>query len=253
MHDFRIKICGITRAEDALAAVAAGADAIGLNLSSTSKRRVSATQAGAIVAQIRQVAPAVRCVGVFVEQSPAESEALAEQIGLDVIQLHGDHDATVMARKWSRPVLWVTRVPVSAGPEMAGRLSTIAAEVLENLHRTLGKAGSANSGGLAGILVDAYAAGDYGGTGKTVAWEPLGQRDQWEKIGWAPRPWPTDLPLVLAGGLTAENVASAIQQARPSGVDVASGVEIEPGVKSAKQMRAFIASARQAMRSTRAT
>lgn len=250
MRDFRIKVCGITRVEDALGAVAAGADAIGLNLSATSKRRVSVPTARTIVDQVRQVAPEVNCVGVFVEQTPEEAESLAQQIGLDVIQLHGDQPMSVLGRTWSRPVLWVARVPMSAGPEMANRLSTSAAAAVANANWTLGIEGSPGPACLAGILVDAYAAGDYGGTGKTVAWEPLGQRDLWANLGWASKPWPTGLPLVLAGGLNAENVAKAIQQARPTAVDVASGVETLPGVKSREQMIAFISAARQSLSSS---
>lgn len=244
MNDFRIKICGITRAEDALAAVAAGADAIGLNLSATSKRCVSAATAQAIVSSVRPFFPKMKFVGVFVEQSPEEAEALAEQVGLDVIQLHGDHDVSVLVRPWSRPVLWVARVPICAAPEMAARLSAVAEAAVACACWTMASAGRSGTNKLAGILVDAYTTGDYGGTGQTVAWEPLGQRAVWPQRGWSAKAWPQGLPLVLAGGLNAENVATAITQARPTAVDVASGVESQPGIKSHSKMLAFVSAAR---------
>ena len=81
-----------------------------------------------------------------------------------------------------------------------------------------------------------------------MAWEPLGQRHAWHRLGWAPTAWPENLPLVLAGGLNAENVAGAIKQARPMAVDVASGVELEPGIKSVEKIRAFVAAVRAVKR-----
>ncbi len=242
--DFGIKVCGITNVEDALAAVEAGADAIGINLSTTSKRCVPVSRAQAIVREIRRFAPTVVCVGVFVEQSPAEADFLAKEIGLDVIQLHGNHPTNVLASDWSRPILWVARIPVCESAEMATRLSTIIDSVVAHAGWTDESDSSASSRKLAGILVDAYTPGSYGGTGQTVAWEPLGQRHAWHRLGWAPTAWPDNLPLVLAGGLNAENVARAIEHARPAAVDVASGVELEPGIKSLEKIHAFVAAVR---------
>jgi phosphoribosylanthranilate isomerase len=245
MSDFRIKICGITQVADALAAVEAGADAIGLNFSATSKRHVSRSNAQTIVRAVRSRSTTVKFVGVFVEQSPGEVEALVDQVDLDLIQLHGDQDVSVLARTWSRPILWVARVPMGGGPELAERLGTIAQSVVARSGWTLGTESPPDRKKLAGILVDAFAPGNYGGTGQTVAWEPLGQRDSWSALGWSPTAWPTGLPLVLAGGLNPQNVATAVHQTRPSAVDVASGVESAPGIKSREQMFAFVAAARE--------
>ncbi len=232
---------------DALDAVEAGAGAIGLNFSTTSKRHVSITTAQTVVQAVRSQSPTVKIVGVFVEQTREAVEALVDQVDLDVIQLHGDQDVSVLARTWSRPILWVARVPIGGGPELAERLGTIAQSVVVPSGWTLGSESPPDRKKLAGILVDAFAPGNYGGTGQTVAWEPLGQRDSWPALGWSPTAWPTGLPLVLAGGLNPQNVATAIQQARPSAVDVASGVESAPGIKSREQMFTFVAAAREAL------
>lgn len=250
MKCFGTKICGITSVADAVAAVEAGVDAIGLNFSNTSKRRVMVGQAQEIVSEVRRIAPHVICVGVFVEHSPEEIDRVAEQVELDIIQLHGDHPAALLARSWSRPVLWVLRIPICSAPEMAARLSDAIKSAVTSSGWTPANEATRRepkSQRLAGVLVDAYTTADFGGTGQTVAWEPLGQRDSWAQLGWAASDWPSDLPLILAGGLNPDNVARAIGSAKPTGVDVASGVELSPGVKSPDKMSAFVAAAKSAL------
>jgi phosphoribosylanthranilate isomerase len=254
MSNFRIKICGLTRVSDALAAVAAGADALGLNFSQRSKRRVTVAEALAIVAAVKAETSQVACVGVFVEQSPAEADEMARAVGLDLIQLHGDHAVETLGWGWSRPVLWVQRVPVSAPADLAQTCAAAAqAAVREALAPQPGAGPDPQrtpepreAAVLAGILVDAYSAAGYGGTGETIDWETLGRRDSWRRLGWSEADWPQELPLVLAGGLHPGNVATAIAQAAPTAVDVASGVELEPGIKCPAKMQAFVAAARTA-------
>ncbi|MBL8890923.1 MAG: phosphoribosylanthranilate isomerase [Planctomycetaceae bacterium] len=249
MNRFGTKICGITSVADAIAAVESGVDAIGLNFSINSKRRVETGQAQEIISEVRRIDPRVICIGVFVEQSPEEVEQIAARLELDVIQLHGDQPTALLARSWSRPILWVVRVPICSESEMAARLSTAVDSAITDsgwLPRNAAHGRESQFQRLAGVLIDAYTTADYGGTGQTVAWDPLGQRRSWVKLGWAASAWPTDLPLILAGGLNPDNVARAIGSSRPTAVDVASGVEVGPGVKSPEKMKAFVAAARSA-------
>jgi phosphoribosylanthranilate isomerase len=208
----------------------------------------------AIVAAVKAERPQVACVGVFVEQSPAEADELARTVGLDLIQLHGDHAVETLGWGWSRPVLWVQRVPVSA-PAAVAQICAAAAQSAVQVAWGARPAESQNpqqtpasrdAAALAGILVDAYSAAGYGGTGETIDWETLGRRDSWRRLGWSQADWPPGLPLVLAGGLHPGNVGTAIVQAAPTAVDVASGVELEPGLKCHAKLRAFVAAAHAA-------
>jgi phosphoribosylanthranilate isomerase len=260
MSTFRIKICGLTRVNDALAAAAAGADAIGLNFSSRSKRGIPADQAAQICSAVKAQSPTVCCVGVFVEHPPEQIDRIAQTVGLDLIQLHGDHPVETLARAWSRPVLWVLRVPASSPAELAQTCASAAQAAIQAAAQVAGRTADAplttsgvgwqaglpgdSPAGLAGILVDAYSPAGYGGTGETIDWEPFGRRYAWRELGWSAMDWPRDLPLVLAGGLHPANVATAIAQAAPTAVDVASGVETAPGIKCPQKMAAFIAAAR---------
>lgn len=210
---FRIKICGVTRTEDAQAAIAAGADAIGLNFYPRSKRYVSARQA-------RELAHAIEgralVVGVFVNAAHEEIEQIAEQAPLDAVQLHGDESPEFAGDV--RPALPIVR---AYRCDAAG---------LEPLAEWL----SACQRPLAGALVDAPAsAGVYGGTGHVADWQIVAREKS--LIG--------QTPVFLAGGLTSENVAEAIRCVQPAGVDTASGVESAPGVKDAGKMKAFVEAA----------
>ena len=211
---FRVKICGITSVEDGLAAAAAGADAIGLNFYEQSPRFVEREVA-------RQTAEAVgdslAKVGVFVDASARDVAETFDRVGLDWIQLHGDEPPELLADLGERPV-------IKAFACRAGGLAPVE-EYLRQC-RALGHLPRA-------VLIDAYALGKAGGTGKVVDWDRL--IDWRETLG--------GVPLVLAGGLTPENVSQAIATVRPRGVDTASGVEASPGQKDAVKVAAFVVAA----------
>lgn len=200
-----IKICGLRTPEHAVVAAEAGADMIGLNFVPSSRRQVSIEQAAAIVSALRALPPPQpRIVGLFVNTSAAQISAAAEALGLDMVQLSGD-EALADAAGISRPILKSIRMDGSAREE-----AWIGAGVR--------------------LLVDAHVPGAYGGTGARADWDRAADLARRASF-------------LLAGGLDPSNVARAISEVRPWGVDVSSGVE-EGGVKSAAKMRAFIAAAR---------
>jgi phosphoribosylanthranilate isomerase len=215
---FQIKICGITSAEDALAAARAGADAIGLNFWPQSRRFVSAKKAREIVGTL----PAsVTKVGVFVNAAPADITAIVDEVGLDWIQLHGDEPPELLAKLPPRvPILRAFRCGENGLAPLTKYLT----------------ASKVNGCAPDAVLIDADAAGDFGGTGHLADWSQIAQ-------GRNPL---SGLPLILAGGLTPQNIAAAIEAVRPDGVDVASGVESRPGVKDAVLIENFVAAARAA-------
>ena len=196
----RVKICGITRVEDGLAAARLGADAVGLVFYAKSPRVVNVVQAQALV---RVMPPFVSVVGLFVDADPLEIRRVLEAVPLDMLQFHGNESAEA-CRGYGRPYIKV--VHMEKGTDVL------------NLARPYGDA--------AGILVDTYVAGVPGGTGRSFEWSSL----------------PTDLPcpMILAGGLTPENVAAAVSRVRPWAVDVSGGVEAAPGIKDAAKIAAFI-------------
>jgi len=196
----RSKICGITRIEDALVAAEAGADAIGLVFYAKSPRAVTIQQARAIIAALP---PFVTTVGLFVDASRCELNEILEAVPLDLLQFHGD-EAPAACDGYHRPYIKALRVK---------RGDDIAAQV-------------AQYSKASGILLDTYVAGVPGGTGAAFDWSLV----------------PQDLPkpVILAGGLTPQNVRAAIQQVRPYAVDVSGGVEASKGIKDAEKIRAFI-------------
>lgn len=199
----RVKICGITRIADALAACAAGADAIGV-VFAASRRRVDT----ALARQIAEtVTPFVPLVGVFMDQPIDEIEQLAREVPLDMVQLHGDEPVDVCRRLTRR---WIKRVSVDSdgSAESLVRRASVYA-------------------GASAILLDP-GAGD-------------GRAFDWSLASAIPRS-----RLVVAGGLTPDNVAAVVRALRPAGVDVSSGVELAPGVKDESRMRAFIQNVRVA-------
>jgi phosphoribosylanthranilate isomerase len=227
---FQIKICGITTVDDALLAAEAGADAIGLNFYAQSPRCVTPEMAQAIVARLRErfSAERVAVYAVCVNASPDEIGQFLDPAGRGIIpgwgvQLHGDEPPATI-----RDIRQLTRTPVARAFRCRGsNLADVASYLGEC--RNLGAMPDA-------ILLDAFAPGSYGGTGHVVDWPAVGSRGE-RLFG---------LPLVLAGGLTSENVAEAIATARPDAVDVASGVEASPGKKDMAKVRAFVAAAKTA-------
>jgi phosphoribosylanthranilate isomerase len=202
----RVKICGITRAEDAAAAVRHGAAAVGFVFWPGSPRRVDAARALAIG---RELPSTVIKVGVFVNASPDEVAATIAEAGLDAAQLHGDEDA-----------LAYTRVP-------ARLIKSVAPASLDDVSRALRLPAHVT------VLVDAVDRERHGGTGRRASW-PLAAAIARER------------PILLAGGLTADSVAEAIAVVRPWGLDVSSGVEDAPGIKSEPRIAALCAAVRAA-------
>jgi phosphoribosylanthranilate isomerase len=215
---FRLKICGITNIEDARAAAVASADAIGLNFFANSPRYISRDQAMRIV---ESLPPAITPVGVFVNECPSVIRRLTDELRLGTVQLHGDESAEEIAELAGIPILKAFR----ASDDVRARVLSLA------------EACRQRSAPLAAVLLDAAKPGLFGGTGALADWNIA--RQLRESIG--------DIPLILAGGLTPENVADAIHAVQPLGVDTASGVETSPGKKDPERVRAFIRAAKQAL------
>ncbi len=206
---FRIKICGVTTVEDAALAAASGADAVGVNFYERSRRYVAPGRAAAIVRAI--AAGGATAVGVFVNARPEAVEAICRETGIGVVQLSGDEPPDQAARLPFRRIK-----AVRVGPGFDARAL----------------------GGYPcdAFLVDAGGPAEYGGTGRTLDWAGI----RGAAFG---KPW------MLAGGLTPENVRTAIRLARPGGVDVATGVEERPGRKDAAKVRLFIKNAKEGFES----
>ena len=204
MKRTRVKICGITREGDARVAADAGADAIGLVFYQKSPRYVERSTAATIA---RAVGPFVTTVGLFVNAPVDNVVETLDSVGLQLLQFHGDED-DAYCRQFGRP--YIKAIRMSPGLDL----------VIE----------MARFPGACGFLFDAWNKDKYGGTGETFDWQRL--------------PDNADFPLVLAGGLAPVNVAEAIQQVAPYGVDVSGGVEEAPGIKSAALVQQFIARAK---------
>ena len=202
MQRTRVKICGLTIAQDALKAAELGADAIGLVFYSKSSRAVTPGQA----AQICSTLPAlVSVVGLFVNPSEAEVETVLKHVHLDCLQFHGD-ESPAFCDSFGMPYMKAIRVR----PEL-------------DVIREIIKYSTASA-----ILLDSYDKNSAGGTGIAFDWH-IAQRCV-QKSG---------VKIVLAGGLSAENVAEAMRLVKPYAVDVSSGVESAPGRKSTERMSAF--------------
>lgn len=210
----RIKICGLTREQDIDAAVAAGVDAIGFVFYAKSKRCVTPARA----AQLRRMVPAfVDVVALFVNPEQAEVQAVLDQVKPELLQFHGDETPQDCARYGHR-FLRAFR---------AGAPGLDTAEDLASTCRAYGEA--------AGWLFDSYSAG-YGGSGHGFDYALLDEV----------RADPVSRPLILSGGLNAENVGQAVALVRPWAVDVSSGVELEQGIKSSDRISFFVAAAQAA-------
>ncbi|KAB0548751.1 phosphoribosylanthranilate isomerase [Pseudomonas argentinensis] len=204
MSVVRSKICGITRLEDALAAVAAGADAIGLVFYARSPRAVSVQQAQAILAGLP---PFVTTVGLFVDMPQHEIEAVLAAVPLDLLQFHGNEraaDCDALARPY------IKALRVRAEDDVAALVDAYP--------------------GARAVLLDTYVDGVPGGTGQA--------------FDWALVPAVLSKPVILAGGLTADNVPAAITQVRPYAVDVSGGVEASKGIKDAAKVKDFVRAVR---------
>ncbi len=217
MLRFHVKICGITSAADAQVAADGGADAVGLNFYRKSPRFVSLDQARVIV---RALPSDTVKVGVFVNSSPGDVRRVFDDIGLDLVQLHGDETPQDIERLKDLPVVRALRL-TDAG-----------------LQPLLDYITECRDHGIifAGILIDSFQRGVYGGTGATADWSLL------SSLNGSIR----GVPLILAGGLAPANVAAAIREVRPAAIDTASGVESLPGQKDPTLVRQFVAAARAA-------
>lgn len=202
----RSKICGITRIEDALSAVHAGADAIGLVFHSPSPRAVSIEQAAAIV---RALPPFVTAVGLFVDMPRSDVLKVLAEVPLDLLQFHGD-ETPEQCEGYPRPYIKALRV--RAGMDLHDECAAFA--------------------GAAGVLLDTFVAGVAGGTGEVFDWSLV--------------PQDLPKPVILAGGLSPANVAAAIAQVRPYAVDVSGGVEARKGIKDPQRVAEFVRAVREA-------
>jgi phosphoribosylanthranilate isomerase len=203
MHT-RVKICGITNLEDARCAVEAGADALGFVFYEKSPRFVTPEEAAAI---IRQLPPLVAKVGVFVDAPSEDVRRIAAECGLDALQLHGQESPAFCQSLGFWNVIKGFRIESERSLGLLAQYPTAA------------------------WLLDSHVPGQMGGTGCSFDWELARQVRDWGR------------PIILAGGLTHENVAEAIRVVQPYAVDVSSGVEASPGRKDVEKLRRFIAAA----------
>jgi len=202
MTDFsrtRIKICGLTRESDVVAAVAAGADALGLVFYAKSPRHIDLQTAEKLA---RVVPPFVSVVGLFVNPTADEVRAVLSRVPLSVLQFHGEESAAFCAQ-FGLPYLKAIRVQREVD------LLQCATEF----------------SGAQALLLDAFVEGTHGGTGAAFDWQLI--------------PANLPLPIILSGGLHSGNVAEAIKHVRPYAVDVSSGVELSKGIKDAAKIAAF--------------
>lgn len=200
----RIKICGITRPEDALTAASLGADAVGLVFYEPSPRNVDIDQACAVVDCLP---PFVTRVGLFVDAKPELVNRVLEKVGLDLLQFHGD-ESPQDCEEYNRPYIKAIRMRDDVDLQSEAQRFTSAS----------------------GLLLDAYQPGIPGGTGESFDWSRV-SKDVLQKL---------DKPVILAGGLNQSNVGGAILLVQPYAVDVSGGIESEKGVKDHARMSAFV-------------
>jgi len=207
-----VKICGITRYDDAQAALEAGADLLGFNFYPNSPRYIDPSSAARLVGAIHGHYAPVQTVGVFVNSPLEEILTIMDECGLDLAQLHGDEPPQTLAALSSR-----------AFKALRPKDTTDLAQLLRCYPP---------KNGLPAYLVDSYRPGEYGGTGQPADWTLACSLARTRSI-------------LLAGGLAPENVAAAIRQVQPWGIDVASGVEASPGRKDPARLAAFIKAAKE--------
>ena len=206
MSRTRVKICGITRIEDANAAAQVGADAIGFVFDPKSPRHITPDQAQTIA---HQLPPFVTVVGLFVNAAPDTIETVLSRVPLDLLQFHGN-ETPQQCRRYHRP--YVKAIHMQSGVNLTEKARLYA--------------------DAEGLLLDTQVADVAGGSGQVFDWSLV--------------PAGLGKPIILAGGLTPENVAAAIQKVHPFAVDVSSGVEMAKGIKDAAKISAFIEAVRKA-------
>lgn len=230
---YRVKICGITTPDDALLAAEAGADALGINFYAKSPRQVSPQQASVILQELRRAfSPAqVAVYGLFVNEAASFIRQTVADVAEErdpaelAIQLHGDESPE-----------FLQELAQGSFPLPVVRAFRANAQDLRKEAAYLARCGVLKYQPQA-VLLDALVDGSFGGTGQTVDWAALAPyQGQFQ-----------GLPLILAGGLSPENISQAIAAGRPWGVDVASGVEISPGKKDPAKVYAFVAAAKTAL------
>ncbi len=205
----RTKVCGLTNPEDALQAVKAGADALGLVFYPPSPRAVTPAQAAEI---IQHLPPFVVTVGLFVNPEPEWVEAVLKQVPLDLLQFHGD-EPEAFCQAFGRPYIKALRMKPDFDPVQAAKQWPLAR----------------------GFLLDTYTPGIPGGTGEAFDWQrfPTCESSSGKSYSWT-----------LAGGLTPDNVAEAIRITQPYAVDVSGGVESSRGIKCPTKIHAFLKAVR---------
>ena len=196
----RVKICGITRIEDGLAAAALGVDAIGLNFYPKSSRLIDVTTAQQIVTALP---PFVTTVGLFLDATETEVRAIIEQVPLDLLQFHGDEEPAY-CEAFAKP--FIKAVPMRVAADVSAYARDFA--------------------NAKALLLDSHGGGVIGGTGKPFDWSLI--------------PQDVARPIILAGGLNPANVAEAIEVVQPYAVDVSSGVESAKGIKDSQLMSQFM-------------
>ena len=201
----RVKICGITRVEDARVVVDSGADALGLVFYPDSPRYVSIEQAADIAAA---VAPFVTLTGLFVNAAPDTVRAVLDVVPLGLLQFHGT-ETNAHCNGFGQP--FIKSIAMRAGIDVLSSMGSYP--------------------DAAGLLLDSWQPGLHGGSGIAFDWDQVPERPA--------------MPVILAGGLTPENVTAAIRQVRPYAVDVSSGVERAKGIKSAEKIQAFMKGVQQ--------
>jgi phosphoribosylanthranilate isomerase len=212
----RVKICGLTREEDVAAAVRAGADAIGLVFVPGSPRNVTVEQAQGLACHV----PAfVSVVGLFLDAPAARVDEVIARVPLDLLQFHGTESAEYCDRFGRR---YIKAIGKTIGRATGKSTGTPRAHDVHGAEKAWPD--------CAALLFDSHVPGELGGTGKPFDWDAIGDVGK---------------PVILAGGLNADNVREAVRRVRPWAVDVSSGVESSPGIKDAGKIRRFIRQARE--------
>lgn len=217
----KIKICGIKTLKDALAAIDSGADYLGFNFYPRSVRFIEKSACAEITSALKREHPQVKLVGVFVNSSVEEIKDILQTCSLDLAQLHGDETLDMLSALNGKAF---KAIRLSASSSAAESVYPFLQSV-PNIRYPL------RQSALPVLLIDAAVKGIYGGSGVTADWAAAAKLAK-------------QYPLLLAGGLTPENVADAVRQVQPWGVDVASGVESAPGEKDAGKMVEFVKNVR---------